>query len=57
MSGSDEKTEPREEQKKPEPNERPRNRRLRAASVLIADRGRPQLSGDDYSAMSTAADF
>ena len=52
MSGSHEteKTEPREEKKKPEVVEEPRNRRLRAALWLIGDTARPRLSGDDFSA-------
>lgn len=57
MSRSGEKTEPREEQKKPVVNERPQDRRLRAARVLIGDRARAQLSGDDYSVIPGAADF
>ena len=56
-SGETEKTEPREEQKKPEVIEEPRNRRLRAALWLIGDTARPRLSDDDFSAQSTAADF
>jgi hypothetical protein len=54
---NEKKTEPREEKKKPEAIGRPRDRRLRAAFWLIADRARPRLSGDDSSAQLTAADF